>query len=181
MPLGNWMQTFTGEQFYPLDPNPAQIHIKDIAHALSLQCRYNGHCKHFYSVAQHSVLVSKLCSPENAFSGLMHDAAEAYLSDVISPIKPHLRGYDAIENRLLRVIFRHYGLSWPMPAEVKEVDGRMCITEGQQLMYDTTVWYVQAEPYDIEIGQLSPPEAGYLFLERFVELYHGVGANRFGS
>ena len=89
------MVTYTGKEFYPLDPNPADIDIKDIAHALSNCCRFAGHIKSFYSVAQHSVIVSELCEPENALAGLLHDASEAYLSDIARPVKytEQMEGY----------------------------------------------------------------------------------------
>src|ERR1017187_10636100 len=74
--------TFSGIHFWPLLPNPADIRIEDIAHALSNQCRFAGHAREFYSVAEHSVRVSQLCPPEDALWGLLHDASEAYLTDV---------------------------------------------------------------------------------------------------
>ena len=79
---GSWLQTYTGIQFWPLDPRPEEIDIQDIAHALSLLCRFNGHCQRFYSVAEHSVHVSTILAPEFGLWGLLHDAAEAYLSDI---------------------------------------------------------------------------------------------------
>ena len=63
---GDWMQTYTGRQFWPIDPRANEVHIEDIAHALSMMCRYNGHCRTFYSVAEHSVLVSQHVPPEHA-------------------------------------------------------------------------------------------------------------------
>src|SRR5690606_5290032 len=80
--LGDWMQTFTGRAVYPLDLRPDDIDIQDIAHALSMQCRYAGHTRQFYSVAEHSVHVARWCrqyGPAAALEGLLHDATEAYL------------------------------------------------------------------------------------------------------
>ncbi|MFG0247924.1 MAG: phosphohydrolase, partial [Phycisphaeraceae bacterium JB051] len=78
----SWIQTYTGKAFYPLREDPGIIDIRDIAHALSLQCRFNGHCSDFYSVAQHSVHVSEVVPQAFALWGLLHDAAEAYMSDL---------------------------------------------------------------------------------------------------
>src|SRR4051812_30250690 len=83
--VGNWMQTFTGRQFWPVDPRADEIAIEDIARALAMTCRFGGHVRFHYSVAQHSFLVSLVCSPEHALWGLLHDASEAYLGDVVWP------------------------------------------------------------------------------------------------
>ena len=167
---GDWMQTYTGEQLYPIDPDPKHINIVDISHSLSMQCRFNGHCNRFYSVAEHSVIVSRFCKPEYALAGLMHDAAEAYLSDVIRPIKPYLNGYQEIENRLLRMIFDKYDIGYPYPENVKDIDLRACFTEGQTLMFDAECWYDKAEPLDFVPECLCPDEAENAFWLRFNEL-----------
>ena len=111
---GDWLLTFTGLHFYPLTPNPNDVDIEDIAHALSNTCRFNGHVSTFYSVAQHCVLVSQYCV-NNPLWGLMHDAAEAYLPDVATPVKKNLVGFDAIENAVLRTVAIRYGLSSRRP------------------------------------------------------------------
>lgn len=167
------MQTYTGEQFYPLDPEPDKIHIIDIAHALSMKCRYSGHCQEFYSVAEHSVIVSRYCKPENAMAGLMHDASEAYLPDVIRPIKPYLEGFKQIEDNLLQVIFKKYGIEYPFPKDIKTIDTRVCFTEGQTIMFDTDCWLLQAEPLDFQPMCFFPTVAELEFVERFNELNLG--------
>ena len=85
--VGDWIQTMSGVIFYPLDPRPEEIRIEDIAHALSHQCRFAGHCREFYSVAEHSVRVSRELPQEFMLWGLLHDASEAYLVDLPRPIK----------------------------------------------------------------------------------------------
>ena len=110
---GPWMQTFTGEAFYPFDPRYQEVNIIDIASALSKQCRFAGHCKNFYSVAQHSVHVCKLvegfCKKLNMsdydisfymLNALLHDAAEAYCLDFPHPIKIGLLEYTDIYKKL---------------------------------------------------------------------------------
>src|SRR5665213_153577 len=85
--IGNWMQTYTGKQYWPCDPRPEEVFIIDIAHALSQMCRYSGHCIHFYSVAEHSVLLSRYASTlETKKWSLLHDASEAYITDIIRPV-----------------------------------------------------------------------------------------------
>ena len=100
---GDWTQTFAGIQFYPFDPRPDEVKIKDIAHALSMICHFNGHTREFFSVAQHSLMVSYLLPAEHKLWGLMHDSAEAYIGDMIRPIKTHsdMFSFALIEGRLL--------------------------------------------------------------------------------
>src|SRR5690349_19702773 len=107
---GSWMQTFTGRRFYPLDPKVEDIDPTDIAHALSLICRYGGHVTRFYSVAEHCVLLSHAVSPENALWALLHDATEAYVGDMVRPLKQHMPAYRDVEDRLMLVIADRFGL-----------------------------------------------------------------------
>jgi 5'-deoxynucleotidase YfbR-like HD superfamily hydrolase len=125
----SWIQTYTGKPFWPLEPELGEIDIVDIAHALSMQCRYSGHTKRFYSVAEHSVHISNSVSPENALWGLLHDASEAYLVDIPRPLKPYLPQYKEAETRCMMAIAKRVGLSWPEPAEVKEMDTRILFNE----------------------------------------------------
>ncbi|MDO4254358.1 MAG: hypothetical protein Q4C81_04310 [Kocuria sp.] len=97
---GNWMQTYTGRRFYPLDSRPEDVDVVDVAHALSMQCRYNGHVRLFMSVAEHCVLVSRLVPSEHALWGLLHDATEAYVGDMVRPLKLHMPEYRAVEDRV---------------------------------------------------------------------------------
>jgi hypothetical protein len=92
------MQLLSGKAFYVTDPKPEDIDILDIAHSLSMQCRYNGHTKGFYSVAEHSVLVANLVPPRLRLQALLHDASEAYVGDVIRPIKRLLKNRPQIDD-----------------------------------------------------------------------------------
>ena len=100
--------TYTGRQFFPLTPRQEDIDIEDIAHSLSRLCRFNGHCKSFYSVAEHSYRISYIVPPEFALWGLLHDAGEAYLSDLPRPIKHQIPEFIEIEERLLKDITKVY-------------------------------------------------------------------------
>lgn len=168
---GNWMQTFTGRQFYPLDPRPEDISILDIAHALSMQCRYNGHVRNLYSVAEHCVLVSRLVAPENALWALLHDATEAYVGDMIPPLKLHMPEFQAVENKVMRAIAQKFGLAGDMPNEVHETDSRILLDERAALMGPPAgEWDIEGEPFGVEILAWSPATAELEYLVRFAEL-----------
>jgi len=167
----DWIQTCSGRAFRPLDPDPAGLDIRDIAHSLALQCRFNGHCRAFYSVAEHSVRVSRAVPPEHALWGLLHDATEAYLSDLPRPIKVQLPGYRAAEDRLMAFVAAHFGLPWPMPAAVHEADHVLLATEQRDLMGPPPApWGLPAAPLPERIVPLPWEAAERAFLARFAEL-----------
>jgi 5'-deoxynucleotidase YfbR-like HD superfamily hydrolase len=173
---GGWMQTFSGNRYYPLDPKPEDINVQDIAHALSHQCRFGGHCDKFYSVSQHSVLVSKLVeemtggNKQMALCGLLHDAGEAYLVDVPRPVKIQLEGYDEMEDNLLKVIAEKFKLDEIFNDVVKEADDKVLATEARDLMQvDHKTWKLP-EPCEFEIKPVGPVASKTMFLKRFKEL-----------
>jgi hypothetical protein len=127
------IQTFTGKRFFPFDPDPKLIDILDIAHALVNQCRFGGHCAFHWSVAAHSCLVAM---ETGDLAGLLHDASEAYLPDVVRPLKklPAFAAYRQAEERLQKMIAEKYGLPWPEPAHVKEADNIILTAEANVLM-----------------------------------------------
>ncbi len=171
-----WIQTYTSRQVWPLNPVPEDICIEDIAHALSNLCRYTGHTRWPYSVAQHSVLAADHC-PDAARWALMHDAAEAYLADVARPVKRFLGGYKEAEERLERVIAERFGLEWPMPECVKVIDIRLLATERRDLMSRPPIPWVSTrdvEPLPDRIHPWPPSVAESRFLERFRELFPEV-------
>src|ERR1044071_8576361 len=104
-----YIRTFMGQKFWPLAPRPEDILIEDIAHALSNVCRWGGQCSSFYSVAQHSVFVSDLLSPDAALCGLLHDSGEAFLLDIPKPVKRQLSGYEEAEHKLMGIIAAKFG------------------------------------------------------------------------
>jgi hypothetical protein len=132
---GHYMRTFSGRQFWPMDPKAEDMSIRDVAHHLSLQCRFNGATKDFYSVAEHCVIGSYLVPPEDAFEFLMHDAAEAWLGDLIRPMKNHSilgHEYKRIEAMVEAQVRERWGLADEMPASVKRVDQALCVVELAQ-------------------------------------------------
>jgi hypothetical protein len=116
------IRTFTGEYINISDPKPEEIHIEDIAHALSLHCRFGGHTRDHYSVAEHSIWVMNMVSEEFKLSALLHDASEAYLMDIPSPIKKLIPDYIKIEDNLMTAIAESLGFQYPLPSAVKEAD-----------------------------------------------------------
>lgn len=168
---GDWIQTSSGAQFWPMDPRPDEIRIMDIAHALSMQCRFAGHCIRFYSVAEHCVHLARAVSPENALWALLHDASEAYLVDVPKPVKPYLAGYVEAEERLMRDIAERFGLPPSVPDEVKDADRRILTDEADQNMaYCFTRWTDMPPPLGVTLELWTPREAESRFLETYFEL-----------
>lgn len=166
---GDWMQTANGRQAWPMDPRPEDIHIDDIAAALSKLCRYGGHCRKFYSVAEHCVLMASVAPEGLQLAALMHDASEAYLNDVIRPIKRHLTNYETIEAELERAIAARFSLQWPMPKEVKRLDNAIITDEREQSMATPPVpWKHAIEPaLGVQLHFWSPEKAEFEFLAAF--------------
>ena len=165
MSRGDWIQTAIGGQFWPIDPRADEIVPEDIAHALSMLCRFGGHCKRFYSVAEHSVLLSRAVSPANRLWALLHDATEAYLVDVPRPLKPFLVGYREAEDKIARAVCERFGLPMEMPAEVKSADTRILTDERQQNMAPAPKpWSTDTQPLGVTLSFWSPVEAKSVFL-----------------
>lgn len=138
-----WILTSTGKHFDFADPQPEQIDIIDIANGLAKQCRFSGQCREFYSVAQHSVLVSRLVPSALAMEGLLHDATEAYCQDIPTPLKDLLPDYRAIERRVQEVIDAKFGLKQtPERADsIYKADRWILADERRDLMpADGTPW-----------------------------------------
>lgn len=168
---GVWMATYTGIAFHPLDPRVYEVRIADIAHALSNTCRYNGHCSKFYSVAEHSVHVSYMVSPEHALEALLHDASEAYVGDVIRPLKGRLQDFLKIEQLNDKAIRDRFGLPAVESPEVKLADTRILRSEMKALFPFLTgiEWPYQIDPM-VRVECWQPARAKERFFERYHEL-----------
>lgn len=178
-PEDAWIQTYSGRRFTPTNPNPDAVVIQDIAHSLSMQCRFSGHTKKFYSVAQHSVLVSYTCNHEDALWGLLHDASEAYLVDVPRPLKRSgkFNAYLEFEQKVQAAICKRFGLTLNEPPSVKRADMLLLATEARDLMSPLrSDWVQPIDPLPFKIDSLSPQEAKDLFMRRFFELNNMPGA-----
>jgi hypothetical protein len=164
---GDWMQTYTGRQFWPMDPRPDEIDILDIAHSLSMMCRYAGHVTDFYSVAEHCCHVHDAAPPEHRAWALLHDASEAYLVDVPRPVKPFLPGYKAAEARVMAAVADRFGLPLQEPPEVKDLDARILHDESAQAMRRPPVpWHLPGGPVGVTLHFWSPMTAKLEFLGR---------------
>ncbi len=161
--------TWTGREINPLALKPSDVDIEDIAHSLSMSCRFNGHCACFYSVAEHSILVSRLCLPDFALVGLLHDATEAYLTDVPSPLKYQLPNYIDAETQAQTVISGCFGIPGDIPTEVHHADKEALGIEMNAILIPRA-----NQSADKRIRGLSPALAKEEFLARFRELTTGV-------
>lgn len=170
--IGEWIQTYTGRAFYPLDPHPEDVDIEDIAHALANLCRFGGHCRQFYSVAEHSISVSLIVPPEYALCGLLHDAAEAFCADVPRPIKRMLGpAYKNIEIAIWTAIAARFGISPEVPKCIHDADNSCLFAEKAVLLGpEPHPWGGECSPAPILIAGFSPAKAKELFLSRFVAL-----------
>ncbi|MDE1867451.1 MAG: hypothetical protein KGI08_07060 [Thaumarchaeota archaeon] len=168
-PAEPYIETYTGEKFYFLNPTPDMIHIEDIAHALANQCRFTGHSSKFYSVAEHSIYVSKLCG--NSIAGLLHDASEAYLTDVASPVKPFLHNYKTLEDKLMKAIATKFNFPYPFVEEVHIADKIQLLMEARHLIRSEGTDWATYDPdlayRGIQPKCLVPQLAEGYFLEQF--------------
>jgi uncharacterized protein len=148
----------------------------DLAKSLSKVCRFNGHLKQFYSVAEHAVYVADLChgaGVQAEFWGLLHDAAEAYIGDITRPVKRMIPGIEELELKILQVIGKAVGLPWPIPQCVWDADDRMLATEAVQLMNVSAEEFPiirQVEQVNRELWCRGPHDAETVFMNRFISL-----------
>ena len=174
-----YITTFLGEEITPLNPDMNQIHIEDIAHSLSLLCRANGHFDYFFSIAQHSIncaneAKARKYSSRIQLASLLHDASEAYISDITRPVKKHLSEYRQIEKRLQNMIYRKYlGTTLTEDEEnyTKQIDNDMLVCEFNNLMTKTKVFnttpIISSTPSFIYRPQIEVET-------EFLKVYYGI-------
>lgn len=182
----DFISTQNVPKFYFLNPKPEDIHIFDIAHALSLVCRFGGHCSVFYSVAEHSIIVADILEQEGAskltvLAGLLHDAEEAYLPDIPHPIKQVIPAFkklyapiqDAIVRRfgLVSKDIRHDGYDYD---HIDDIDHRLVITEAKALGVWNENWEAEGAPLKYQLHLWKSDDAEDLFLRNFLELGEAV-------
>jgi len=174
---GGIIACFTGTMVAPLNPDPETIMIEDIAHALAMQCRFTGHTRWHYSVAQHSVGVSQLVPDTDRLRGLLHDATEAYLSDIARPIKRFAGEfgavYTAVEDGLMEAVSARFGLGDIMTKAVKDADNIMLANEIRTLMPESPSFDGWETYPDVPPGMLmalTPEQAEANFMHRYYEL-----------
>ena len=176
---GPYIQTVSGRWVNPFDPDPVQLDPADIARALANQCRFGGHCRAFYSVAQHSVIISRLVEEsggdvEDSFAALMHDATEAYLGDMPHPLKhrsPLGAAFKDAEDHLEHALRERFNIKPDVP-EIKRADRALLATERRAFSSEAWHWpeLEGVEPLDMDLQAWPPDEAERAFAERYAEL-----------
>lgn len=191
----SWILTRAGLRFDLSNPSADMIDTLDIAHSLSMQCRFNGHTAEFYSVAQHCLLVADLVPAEHQLVALLHDATEAYVGDLVRPLKHGMREfcetqgivslYDHVEQRVWRAICTRFDLPTELPACVQHADLIALATERRDLMpAHAGEWECLAgiQPADEPIERCLPPsEAGMLYHQRLLQLLASTHRARHAS
>jgi len=203
MEVKPWLPSYTGRVLDILEPTPDMVDVHDVAHALSMTCRYGGHCREFYSVAEHSVLVHDIAlnilhdaartrtgdfplglTPLARLVVFLHDAAEAYVGDLISPIKRSIPTFQLLENRWTKAVDDHFELdgalavpSVPLKNLIREADTLAVSIEVVSLYPNPSDGWWERFPVPTAadlashpIGCLSPSEARRKFLSTFFKL-----------
>jgi uncharacterized protein len=171
--LDGWIKTASGIKFHIFQPSVKEVSIYDIAHSLSLLCRFNGHTPFLYSVASHSLIGSYICDEEYAKDFLMHDSTESFIGDMATPLKREMTKFKKVENHIYKTISKKFNLSNPLPKEVKEMDKLMFLMEWSYLMGGSKPWgipFPMSRKEFMNIATLSPEKTEKLFVKRYSEL-----------
>ncbi len=167
-----YVSTYLGHRFHPAAPHIDDVHIEDIAHGLAFQCRFNGQTRSFYSVAQHSLFVAALVPARLKLAALLHDAAEAYLGDMVKPLKALFPEFSRMEQAVMSVIGQRFGTTGFDTPAIKRADLIALATEKRDLMPNSCEpWPTLSgiAPVPARIQPLAPHKAKAAFLERFEE------------
>src|SRR4051812_21484674 len=185
---GDWMQTYSGRRLYPADPRPSDVDMISMVQSISNKPRYNGHCLP-YMVAEHSVLISRLVKPSErsrqrfgddaprvvAKYGLVHDAVEEVISDIIRPVKRVLGKSNDIfkleDDLWVNAFAPFFGLDPELPQEVIDLDTAICVLERRVLHARADDWHLPFEEPKAVIQGLNFMEAGRAFYRRYCELW----------
>lgn len=170
----SWITTFTGKQFHHFDASRDDIDIDDIAHSLSLLCRYNGHCRVMYSVAEHCVRLCDIVPYEMKSRALMHDAAEAYIGDVPSLLKAQFPLFSEMEDRILEIILDKYNIKGPCDlAALKRYENMLLAAEVRDLMPNSLGWFLPEEehraiivPWVSNVAAIQFAQKFYIYVQR---------------
>lgn len=176
-----WAMCYSGRRVFPFDLQVGDIDITDIAHALAMQCRYNGHVSRFYSVGEHCLLISQALFRDTgdavlALKGLLHDAGEAYTGDFTRPVKNSMREVGevlhAAEDRNEETIFKAFGLdmSADHAAMIKDYDRRIIVDEKIALFGPNKPWDWDLEPLNVFVQGMTPVVCKAYYLEQFHDL-----------
>lgn len=186
---GGWMHTFSNRQFYPLNPRPEDVDPYDIARGISMQCRYNGHVSKFYSVAEHCILIADAMESaghpkEEVLWGLLHDATESYVGDMIRPLKRSMPEFSLAEDRVMDAILLRFDQPiTAMPESVRDHDNAILLDERAALKGTAPgVWEdYGVEPLGVGIQGWSPAQAETEYLSRLGWLTGGKCFKAFGE
>jgi uncharacterized protein len=175
----NFIALLSGAKMNYHYPERSDVTIEDIASALSNNCRFSGHLPRFYSIAQHLVNTSRIVPHELAFTGLMHDTAEAFTNDLPTPLKWEFPVFKELETKIESAMSKRFDFEFPYPKEVKQADTHMLILEKFYVKEDFTIWpnyeewtQEMVEPYRlmVDLDSWQPRRAKREFLERYYEL-----------
>ena len=169
-----YVSTYLGNRFYLTRPHIDDVAIEDIAHGLAYQCRFNVQTREFYSVAQHSVMVMNLVSEEHRLAALLHDAAEAYLGDMVKPLKNLFPAFSEIEAKVMMIVGQRFGVELTqLHPSVKWADLVALATEKRDLMPNSTepwAYLNGVAPVPTSIWPMPPEQAKIAFLEAFAKI-----------
>lgn len=162
-----FIQTYTGRKYDFLDPQIDQICIQDIAHALCQVPRFGGHCKEFYSVAKHSMLVALLVPNKFKLEALLHDATEAYMGDMVNPLKNLIPQYRELEQKCHNAIANKFDIPYTISEEVKDADRHALYLESKYLLDNPPIedWHKKFESKSIHQPRIDQ--------EKFYSLING--------